>query len=178
MTLDDLKRLLTRQTLFRLDAILSPMLVPIFYALGLAGILLWAISHFFFRFSTGLGDGLWGLLEIAVFGLLAFVGLRIGCEALLVWFKNHEATGETVQRSRYSASLLDEVRDAIRDLAEQGEETDYAEADEYITPATEPLPPTNQAEETTGPARAPSTKPGETHKPRRTARRTPPKSIT
>ena len=40
MTLDDLKRLFTRQTLFRLDAILSPRLVPIFYALRPAGILL------------------------------------------------------------------------------------------------------------------------------------------
>jgi hypothetical protein len=179
MTLDDLKRLLTRQTLFRLDSILSPKLVPIFYALGLAAILLWAISHFFFRFGTGFGDGLWGLLEIAVFGLFAFVGLRIGCEALLVWFRSHETTGDSVQRSRYSASLLDEVRDAIRDLAEEGEERDFAEADEYITPATEPVPhmPPAQSEPAT-PARAPATKPGETHKPRRTARRTPPKTTT
>jgi len=175
MTLDDLKRLLTRQTLFRLDAILSPRLVPIFYALGLAAILLWAISHFFFRFGTGFGDGLWGLLEIVVFGLLALVGLRIGCEALLVWFKSQEAAGDTVQRSRFSASLLDEVRDAIRDLAEEGEERDYAESDEYITPATEPVPQTGMAEE---PPREPATKPGETHKPRRTAKRTPPKSVT
>ncbi|ODT75002.1 MAG: hypothetical protein ABS76_35535 [Pelagibacterium sp. SCN 64-44] len=183
MTLDDLKRLLTRQTLFRLDAILSPRLVPIFYALGLAAILLWAISHFFFRFGTGFGDGLWGLLEIAVFGLLAFVGLRIGCEALLVWFKSHEQSGDSVQRSRYSASLLDEVRDAIRDLAEEGEDPDYAEADEYFTPATEPVPqvPPVPAAPPTPPApaaREPATRPGETHKPRRTARRTPPKSVT
>lgn len=175
MTLDDLKRLLTRQTLFRLDAILSPRLVPIFYALGLAAILLWAISHFFFRFGTSFGDGLWGLLEIAVFGLLSLVGLRIGCEALLVWFKSQEATGDTVQRSRFSASLLDEVRDAIRDLAEEGDERDFAEADEYITPATEPLPQVKPAEEA---RREPATKPGETHKPRRTAKRTPPKSVT
>ncbi|MCP8882024.1 DUF4282 domain-containing protein [Devosia sp. XJ19-1] len=179
MTLDDLKRLLTRQTLFRLDSILSTRLVPIFYALGLAGILLWAISHFFFRFGTGFGDGLWGLLEILVFGLLSFVGLRIGCEALLVWFKSHETTGDTVQRSRYSASLLDEVRDAIRDLAEEGEERDFAEADEYITPATEPVPyATTGPTEPATPARQPATKPGETHKPRRTARRTPPKTMT
>lgn len=182
MTLDDLKRLLTRQTLFRLDAILSPRLVPIFYALGLAAILLWAISHFFFRFGTGFGDGLWGLLEIAVFGLLAFVGLRIGCEALLVWFKSHEQSGDSVQRSRYSASLLDEVRDAIRDLAEEGEDSDYAEADEYITPATEPLPTTPPVAPappaSAAPLREPATKPGETHKPRRTARRTPPKPTT
>lgn len=181
MTLDDLKRLLTRQTLFRLDAILSPRLVPIFYALGLAAILLWAISHFFFRFGTGFGDGLWGLLEIAVFGLLAFVGLRIGCEALLVWFKQHEESGDSLQRSRYSASLLDEVRDAIRDLAEEGQDSDYAEADEYITPATEPLPSMTPAPAPTpppaaAPMRAPATKPGEAYKPRRTARRTPPKT--
>ncbi len=179
MTLDDLKRLLTRQTLFRLDAILSSRLVPIFYALGLAAILLWAISHFFFRFGTGFGDGLWGLLEIVVFGLLSFVGLRIGCEALLVWFKNHEETGDSVQRSRYSASLLDEVRDAIRDLAEEGQDSDYAEADEYITPATEPLPsvqPTPAPPAPSVTAREPATKPGETHKPRRTAKRTPPKT--
>lgn len=187
MTLDDLKRLLTRQTLFRLDAILSPRLVPIFYALGLAGILLWAISHFFFRFGTGFGDGLWGLLEIAVFGLLALVGLRIGCEALLVWFKAHEASGDPVQRSRYSTSLLDEVRDAIRDLAEQGEDSDFAEADEYITPATEPVPyvpsaPTApQAAQPSPPVTTPVSPmatpdmPKPVAKPRRTARRTPPK---
>ena len=171
MTLDDLKRLLTRQTLFRLDAILSPRLVPIFYALGLAGILLWAISHFFYRFGFGFGDGLWGILEILVFGLLSFVGLRILCEALIVWFKSHEATGESVQRSRYSSSLLDEVRDAIRDLAEEGEERDFAEADEYLTPATEPVPYASGE-----PLREPSTQAGETYKPRRTAKRTPPSS--
>lgn len=175
MTLDDLKRLLTRQTLFRLDSILAPKLVPILYALGLAAILLWAVSHFFFRFGGGFGDGLWGLLEIVVFAPLALLGLRIGCEALLVWFKSHENTGETVQRSRFSTSLLDEVRDAIRDLAEEGEERDFAEADEYITPATEPVPymPGN-----TEPVREPATEPGQTHKPRRTAKRTPPKSVT
>jgi hypothetical protein len=170
MTLDDLKRLFTRQTLFRLDAILSPRLVPILYALGLAAILLWAVNHLFWSFGSGFGNGLWGLLEIVVFGLLSLVGLRIGCEALLVWFKTHEASGETVNRSRFSASLLDEVRDAIRDLAEEGEDPDYAEADEYITPATEPAPYVPPATET---LRAPSTTPGETFKPRRT-KRTPP----
>lgn len=154
MTLDDLKRLFTRQTLFRLDAILSPRLVPILYALGLAGILLWAINHFFYRFGMGFGNGLWGLLEIVVFGLIALVGLRIGCEALIVWFKAHESTGESVNRTRFSASLLDEVRDAIRDLAEEGSENDYAEADEYFTPATEPAPHVSK------PRREPSVTPG------------------
>lgn len=181
MTLDDLKRLFTRQTLFRLDAILSPKLVPILYALGLAGILLWAVSHLFWSFGFGFGNGLWGLLEIVVFGLLSFVGLRILCEALLVWFKTHEQSGDTVNRTRYSTSLLDEVRDAIRDLAEEGSETDYAEADEYITPATEPapyVPPTPQAPHTPDLPRAPATNSGEVFaKPRRTAKRTPPPKV-
>ncbi|MFD2649524.1 DUF4282 domain-containing protein [Devosia albogilva] len=173
MTLDDLKRLFTRQTLFRLDSILSPRLVPIFYALGLAGILLWAVSHLFWSFGFGFGNGLWGLLEILVFGLLAFVGLRILCEALLVWFRAQEATGNTAGRARYSASLLDEVRDAIRELAEEGEDdTDYAEADEYYTPATEPAPYVPQTD--AGIEREPATRSGEVFKPRRTAKRTPP----
>jgi hypothetical protein len=177
MTLDDLKRLFTRQTLFRLDAILSPKLVPILYALGLGAILLWAISHLFLTFSFGFGTGLWGALEIIVFGLLALVVLRIACEALLVWFKAHEQSGESVNRSRYSASLLDEVRDAIRDLAEEGEEPDYAEADEYITPATEPapyVPPTMPGSTPAAPVPpAPPAAPA-IKAPRRTARRTPP----
>ena len=92
--------------------------------------------------------------------------LRIGCEALLVWFKTHEHSGETVNRSRYSASLLDEVRDAIRDLAQGDDDPDYAEADEYITPATDPAP-----YETT--RRSPATEAGEVFKPRRTAKRGP-----
>lgn len=171
MTLDDLKRLFTRQTLFRLDAVLSPKLVPILYALGLAAILLWAVSHLFWTFGYGFGNGLWGLLEIAIFGLLSFVALRIGCEALLVWFKAHEADGDTVSRPRYSASLLDEVRDAIRDLAEHGDETDYAEADEYLTPGTEPAPYVSASGEV---ERGPATQSGEVFKPRRTAKRTPP----
>ena len=171
MTLDDLKRLFTRQTLFKLDAILAPKLVPILYALGLAGILLWVVSHLFLTFGSGFGNGLWGLLEIAVFGLLSIVVLRIVCEALLVYFKLHEVTGESVNRSRYSSSLLDEVREAIRDLAEEGDDADYAEADEYITPATEPVP--HQPIPTATP-RDPSTIEGEPFKPRRTAKRTPP----
>lgn len=158
MTTDDLKRLFTRQTLFRLDAILSPRLVPILYALGLAAILLWAINHFFFRFGMGFGNGLWGILEIIVFGLTAFVALRIVCEALLVWFKTHQLAGDQVRSSRYSASLLDEVRDAIRDLAEHGEGEDQSVDDEYFSPATEPAPHWTAETEV---KRAPSTKAGE-----------------
>jgi hypothetical protein len=166
MTLDDLKRLFTRQTLFRLDAILSPKLVPILYALGLAGILLWAVGHLFWTFSFGFGHGLWGLLEIAVFGLLYWVVLRIGCEALLVWFRTHEQSGEPVNRSRYSASLLDEVRDAIRDLAQGDDEPDYADEDDDFSGSTEP-------DRYSSTRREPATEPGEVFRPRRTARRSP-----
>ncbi len=163
MTLDDLKRLFTRQTLFRLDAILAPKLVPLLYALGLGAILLWAVGHFFWSFGFGFGNGLWGLLEIAVFAPLWLLSLRIACEWLLVYFKSHEATGETVHRSRDSVSLLDEVREAIRDLAEHGQ-GDYAEADEYITPATEPAP-------YVAPVAPPM---GDAFKPKRTAKRSAP----
>jgi len=169
MTLDDLKKLLTGKVLFRLDSILSPRLVPMLYAIGLAGILLWAVSHLFATFGASFGNGLWGLIEIAVFGLLAVLVLRIACEALLVYFKAHETSADNFERTRLSTSLLDEVRDAIHDLAEH-EEADYTEADEYITPATEPMPPTFMDKPETPPA------PPEAalRTPRRTAKRTPP----
>lgn len=179
MTLDDLKRLFTRQTLFRLDAVLSPRLTPIIYAVGLAGILIWAVRHLFSTFAMGFGNGLWGLLEIVVFGLLLVLALRVFCEALLIYFKTHEIEGETVSRSRFSASLLDEVREAIRDLAEE-DEADFAEADEYITPATEPPPRPPEPPVTMPPDSATARPaPPETDKPapkravRRTAKRTP-----
>jgi hypothetical protein len=170
MTLDDLKKLLTSKTLFRLDAILSPRLVPVLYALGLAGILLWAVNHLFLTFGSNFGNGLWGLLEIVIFGLLAFVVLRIVCEALLIFFKANETAAETVSRTRVSSSLLDEVREAIRDLAEEEEEAaDYSEVDDYIPPAAKPAPAKAPL--------APATEPGKpTSSPtiKRTAKRTPP----
>ena len=90
MTSDDLKKIFLGPTLFRLDTILSPKLVPILYATGLASLLLWAVTHLFATFGRNFGDGLWGLLEIAVFGLLGLVTLRIVCEALLVYFKDED----------------------------------------------------------------------------------------
>ena len=66
MTLDDLKRIFLGPTLFRLDTILSPRLVPVLYAAGLLALLLWAVGHLFATFGRNFGDGLWGLLEIAV----------------------------------------------------------------------------------------------------------------
>lgn len=151
MTSDDLRRIFLGPTLFRLDTILSPRLVPVLYITGLATILLWAVTHLFDSFGRNFGDGLWGLLEIIVYGGFAVIVLRAACEALLVYFKANEAAADSVSRTRISSSLLEEVRDAIHDIADEEDDEDM------ITPATVPAP--NAA-----------TPP---RNPRRTARRTP-----
>ena len=163
MTLDDLKRLFLSPTLFRLDTILSPRLVPLLYASGLAALLLWAVSHLFWTFGTNFGNGLWGLLEIVVFGLLWLIILRVACEALAVFFKSNEAAVDSLSRSRLPAPLLEDVADAIHDLADDVEPP----VGEYDAPAVRPsgmvadypLPPDV-------PSRGPTVK--------RTAKRTPP----
>lgn len=119
MTTEDLKKIFLGPTLFRLDTILAPRLVPILYVTGLAALLLWAVAHLFVTFGRNFGDGLWGLLEIVVFGLLGLTVLRVVCEALLVFFKAHESAARAVGLSRISTSLLEEVRDAISDIAEE-----------------------------------------------------------
>jgi len=130
MTLDDLKKIFLSPTLFRLDTILSPRLVPVLYATGLAALLLWAIIHLFATFGRTFGDGLWGLLEIGVFGLFGLVVLRMVCEFLLVFFKVNETAAKTVSLSLVSSSLLDEVKDAISDIAD---ETTDPESEMYET---------------------------------------------
>lgn len=122
MTLDDLKKIFLSPTLFRLDTILSPRLVPVLYASGLAALLLWAVIHLFATFGRTFGDGLWGLLEIAVFGLFGLIVLRLVCEFLLVFFKVNETATKTVSLSLISTSLLDEVKDAISDIADEASE--------------------------------------------------------
>jgi hypothetical protein len=156
MTSDDLKRIFLGPTLFRLDTLLSPRLVPVVYVTGLGAILIWAIKHLFATFGTNFGEGLWGLLEIAVFGAFMLVVLRAACEALLVYFKAHEEAADAVSRTRISSSLLEDVRDAIHDIADDDDE--IVDVDDLITPATVPAPDV----EITPP-----------RGPRRTARRTP-----
>ena|SRR5882757_2017265 len=155
MTSDDLRRIFMGPTLFRLDTILSPRLVPILYVTGLATLLLWAVTHLFDTFGRNFGDGLWGLLEIVVYGGFGLVVLRVACEALLVWFKANEDATDSVSRTRISSSLLEEVRDAIHDMADEEEDADV---EDMIAPATVPAPDV----EITPP-----------RGPRRTARRTP-----
>ena len=152
MTSDDLKRIFLGPTLFRLDTVLSPRLVPILYATGLAAILLWAVAHLFETFGSSFGNGLWGLLEIVVFSAFFLAILRVACEAMLVFFKANESALDSVGRTRNSSNLLEEVRDAIADIADEQEDDD-----DLITPATVPGP------DFDSPSRGP----------RRTARRTP-----
>ena len=139
MTSDDLKRIFLGPTLFRLDTLLSPRLVPVVYVTGLGAILIWAIKHLFATFGTNFGEGLWGLLEIAVFGAFMLVVLRAACEALLVYFKAHEEAADAVSRTRISSSLLEDVRDAIHDIAEdepyEDETSEGAATSEPTTPA-------------------------------------------
>lgn len=127
MTLDDLKKIFLSPTLFRLDTLLSPRLVPVLYATGLASLLLWAVIHLFSTFGRTFGDGLWGLLEIAVFGLFGLVVLRMVCEFLLVFFKVNETATRAVSISLISTSLLDEVKDAISDIADDTTEPETTE---------------------------------------------------
>lgn len=135
MTLDDLKKIFLSPTLFRLETILSPRLVPVLYATGLAALLLWSVGHLFVSFGRNFGDGLWGILEIAVYGALFLIVLRIVCEVLLVFFKANETVTRTVSLSRVPTSLIDEVRDAIHDIAEEEPYPDDESSEGAIPPA-------------------------------------------
>ncbi|WP_421759838.1 DUF4282 domain-containing protein [Devosia sp.] len=134
MTLDDLKKIFLGRTLFRLETILSPRLVPVLYAAGLAALLLWAVTHLFATFGHTFGDGLWGLLEIVVFGVFGVIVLRVICEMLLVYFKANETVVRTVSLSRISTSLIDEVRDAIHDIAADEDATSTDTDDDDLPP--------------------------------------------
>jgi len=160
MTSDDLKKIFLGPTLFRVDTLLGPRLVPVLYATGLAALLLWAVTHLFATFGRNFGDGLWGLLEIAVFGLLGLLLLRALCEGLLVFFKANETVVKTVSLSRISNPLLDDLKDAISDIAEDEED--------YPTSASGPAPRSGTAVGVD--SEAPTGRPPV----RRTAKRTPP----
>jgi hypothetical protein len=81
---------------------------------------------------------------------------------LLVYFKVHETAARTVSLSRISTSLLEEVKDAISDIAEDEED--------YQAPAVEPKRPAAPSTAIdVGPQMPPGRPPA-----RRTAKRTPP----
>lgn len=161
MRFEDIKKLATGNVLFDLRRVIAPRLVTIAYLVGLAAILLWAINHFFYAFRFGFGNGLWGLIEITVFGLLALIALRVTCEAIIIYFKAHkeEAAEVAVTPVRSRSTLIDDVRDAIEDLADQEPEDDVV-SEEIVVPAptaapspsVEPVRPVTPASETTTPA--------------------------
>lgn len=143
MRMNDFKKLATGNVLFNLNRVISPTLVTILYFLGLAAVIVWAVAHFFSTFRFGFGSGLWGLLEIAVFGLLAVVVLRIVCEAVLVFFKTHVDEDEDYAPARSTGSLIDDVRDALEDLAdaEDADEVPSPNAPPPVAPKTAPVAP-------------------------------------
>jgi hypothetical protein len=118
MTLDDLKKLATSGTIFNLDRMIAPKIIKILYLLGLGAIGIWAIRHLFGSFAESFGAGIWGLLEIGVIGLGAFVLLRVICETLLVFFKKNAEHITLDQPVRPAISIFDDVKDALEELAE------------------------------------------------------------
>ena len=128
---EDLRKFLSGPALYRLDGLIGVRLVPIFYALGLAAIFLWAVDHLVNSFASNFGQGLWGILEIVIYAPLALIVLRIITEIVLVFFKAHESVAATVNRTRGANSLTEEVRDAIHEL---GEDNDAAAATD-VTPS-------------------------------------------
>lgn len=194
MTPDDFGRVASRSLFLSLEHIAAPRLLKFFYVLGLAAIALWAISHFFYAFAFGFAEGLWGMIEIVVFGLLMITGLRIVCEAGIVFFKTHESVPGQKSASAH-ATLMDEVRGAIEDLAGDDEEYETPEPQGPASaarsaPAHAPIDTTARAEaplkgsvspnrkssaEPSPAKKGPTSKGATTRKPtRRTAKRTPP----
>jgi hypothetical protein len=133
---DDLRRLLSGRTLYRLDTLIGERLVPLLYALGLAAIGLWAIDHLFASFAFNFGQGLWGILEILIYGPLWVVALRLACELVLVFFKAHEGAAAAVDRGRARNTLLEDVGAAIHDLAEDEAVDDIFSSDDGAPPQT------------------------------------------
>jgi len=122
MKFDDIKTLATSSLLFSLEKIITPKIIKILYLLGLVTIALKALSHLFATFSHSFGAGLWGLIEIAVFSLLAFVILRIICETVIVYFKSNADSLDEDSNIKPSKSLIEDVNDAILELATDEEE--------------------------------------------------------
>ncbi len=104
--------------LFSLNRIIAPKLVHILYFLVLIAIALVAISRFFGALSLGFGAVLWAFFEILVFSLIAFVLLRIFCEMIIIYFHKNKQIVEQITRPKVRVSLLDEVKEAIEELAQ------------------------------------------------------------
>lgn len=169
MYFDELGKTLNRSLFVSLDKIGGKPLIKGFYALGITAVSLWAINHLFYSFALGFGAGLWGLLEILVFGLFFITGLRILSEVLIVYFQAHSVDAEAASTTDIPSSLVDEVREAIEDLGiDLGDEE--PDNDEKT-----PLPATTKGpKKAAAAAKVTKRPPAKAKKPApRTARRTP-----
>lgn len=162
MTLDDLKKLATSGTIFNLDRMIAPKIIKILYLLGLGAIGIWAIRHLFGTFAQSFGAGIWGLLEIGVIGLGAFVLLRILCETLLVFFKKNAEFITLDQPVRPAISIFDDVKDALEELAE-----DDAAEPVVAQPAPAPKPAATRAKTTAAKKRSTTTTRARASKPKK-----------
>ena len=154
MSFEEFAKLLNRTLLLSLDRINGPSLVRMVYLLGLAVAALWGLSHVFATFRSGFGDGLWGLLEIAVYGLFGLSVLRVACEALIVYFEANKDAMATASRAETSSNLIDEVRDAIEQLSEdEKDENALAELE-----AAKPVAKSAVPAKTSAAAKAPAAK--------------------
>lgn len=172
MTLEDFGKFLNRTFFLSLDRISGAGLVRIVYMLGLAVAALMGLSHAFATFRVSFGDGLWGLLEIAVFGLFGIALLRVVCEAFIVYFEANDAAVQTASHADAQTSLIDEVRDAIEQLGEdEKDEKALAELPSKKVATASAAPKVAKASAAAKPAAAAKT--GVARRTPRTAKRTP-----
>lgn len=145
MDFEDFRKLANGATLFSLERAFAQRLIKVTYFLGLGAIALWAFTHFYMTFSYSFGSGLWGLIEIAVYGLFAFGVLRIACEGATLFFTIHaDAAPRPSRPADEPVSLVDELRDAIEELADD-EEPASQKAAEPSAAAARPASPARKA---------------------------------
>ena len=169
MTFEEFGKFLNRLLFPSLDRISGARLVRVVYVLGLAVAAVWAIAHFFATFALGFWEGIWGLVEILVFGLFGLTLLRVACEAVIVYFEANQDAVRTASKPAVQSSLIDEVRDAIEQLGEDETEAKPVKELEPAKPAK--AGPAKSARAAKSPAAAQKTTPAK--RTPRTAKRTP-----
>jgi hypothetical protein len=141
MTLEEFGKFLNRTLFLSLDRISGARLVRVVYILGLAVAVIWGLDHFFVTFRASFWDGLWGLLEIAVFGLFGITVLRMICEGLIVYFEANSEAVRAASQHEVQTSLIDEVRDAIEQLGEEENDKKPVAELETVKPQRTAKPP-------------------------------------
>lgn len=113
-----------RSTLFNLDQFIAPRLIRIFYGVGLIAITIYTVWGIIS--ATDEGPLRWVLLlpVTLVSALVAFILLRLFCEAALVYFKSKEAVVAQAEKDLDSArsSIFEDVREAFEAIMSDGHE--------------------------------------------------------